>query len=106
MSAKIRALEVNATWILEPLPPSKKPIGCKWIFKTKLETDGSVETYKSWLVAKVYIQVEGLDYHETFVPVAKMTTVRCLLTATKIGSSINLMSIMLFCTVILMKRST
>ncbi|XP_042968951.1 uncharacterized mitochondrial protein AtMg00820-like [Carya illinoinensis] len=79
MSAELRALEENSTWTLESLPPGKTPIGCKWVFKTKLKVDGSIERYKARLVAKDYTQVEGLDYHETFAPVAKMTTVRCLL---------------------------
>ncbi|XP_058075536.1 uncharacterized mitochondrial protein AtMg00810-like [Magnolia sinica] len=79
MSTELRALEDNSTWTLEPLPLGKKPIEYKWVFKTKLKADGSIERYKAWLVAKGYTQVEGLDYHETFAPVAKMTMVHCLL---------------------------
>ncbi|KAF5481191.1 hypothetical protein F2P56_001861 [Juglans regia] len=79
MTVELRALEANSTWTLESLPPGKKPIRCKWIFKTKFKADGSIERYKARLVANGYTQVEGLDYHETFAPVAKMTTVRCLL---------------------------
>ena len=79
MRDEVTALEANHTWTLQPLPPGKKPIGCKWVYKVKLNPDGSVERYKARLVAKGYTQVEGLDYTETFAPVAKLVTVRLLL---------------------------
>jgi hypothetical protein len=79
MRAEIDALEANNTWVLTDLPPNKHAIGCKWVYKVKLKADGSLERYKVRLVAKGYTQSEGLDYHETFSPVAKLTTVRCLL---------------------------
>lgn len=64
MEQELYALEENGTWSLQPLPPGKKPIGCKWVYKIKFNPDGSVERYKARLVAKGYSQIEGLDYHK------------------------------------------
>jgi hypothetical protein len=79
MTAEITALEANQTWSLTPLPPGKTPIGCKWVYKVKLRSDGTLERYKARLVAKGYNQQEGFDYFKTFSPVAKFVTVKCLL---------------------------
>jgi hypothetical protein len=78
MRAEIDALEANHTWKLVDLPPGKHAFGCKWVYKVKLKADGTLERYKARLVAKGYTQSEGLDFYENFSPVAKLTTVRCL----------------------------
>ncbi|CAM8877096.1 unnamed protein product [Rhodiola kirilowii] len=79
MDAEITALQDNNTWSITDLPQGKNAVGCKWVFKIKRKSDGTVERYKARLVAKGYTQLEGLDYHETFAPVVKMNTVRTLL---------------------------
>lgn len=79
MNRELAALEENQTWKITVLPQNKKAIGCKWVFKTKFNPDGIVERYKARLVVLGYKQVYGIDYLDTFAPVAKLTTVRTLL---------------------------
>lgn len=79
MQKELKALEANRTWIIVDKPPDVVPIGCKWVYKVKRKADGTLERYKARLVAKGYTQTEGVDYFDTFSPVAKMTTVRLLL---------------------------
>ncbi len=72
-------LVVNNTWSLVPLPKSRKPISCKWVFKIKHGVDGEVEHYKARLVARDFTQTFGVDYNETFAPVAKFVSIRYIL---------------------------
>lgn len=71
MQLEIVALEDNKTWSVVDLPPGKTPIGCRWVYKVKYKASGEVERFKARLVAKGYSQKEGLDYGETFSPVAR-----------------------------------
>ncbi|KAL0418744.1 UNVERIFIED_CONTAM: Retrovirus-related Pol polyprotein from transposon RE1 [Sesamum radiatum] len=79
MNSELAALEHNNTWIVTPLPEGKKAIGCKWVYKLKLNADGIVDRHKARLVAKGYNQIEGVDYVDYFSPVAKTVTVRVFL---------------------------
>jgi len=79
MHEEYDSLVVNNTWSLVPLPTGRKPISCKWVFKIKHGVHGEVECYKAKLVARGFTQTFGVDYNETFAPVAKFVSIRCIL---------------------------
>ncbi|PKU71322.1 Retrovirus-related Pol polyprotein from transposon TNT 1-94 [Dendrobium catenatum] len=80
MTEEFQALKAQNTWSLVPKPSNKSVLGSKWTFKTKLLPNGQVDRYKARLVALGYNQQFGINYTETFSPVAKMPTIRLLLT--------------------------
>ena len=79
MKFEIGSMYENKVWTLTDLPDDQRAIENKWIFKKKTDADGNVTIYKARLVAKGYRQVQGVDYDETFSPVAKLKSVRIML---------------------------
>ena len=73
------ALSENATWFLVTRPPGKTIVGCRWVYTMKYLPDGSIKHLKTRLVAKGYTQTYSVDYAETFSPVAKISSVRILI---------------------------
>ena len=79
MNEEYKSMQDNKVWELVPLPEGAKPIGCKWIFKTKRDSNGNVERYKARLVAKGFTQKEGIDFKETFSPVSSKDSFRTIM---------------------------
>ncbi|KAK8656739.1 hypothetical protein V6N13_098677 [Hibiscus sabdariffa] len=79
MRSEMDSMSDNQVWTLVEPPEGIKPIGCKWVFKKKTDMDGNVQTYKGRLVANDYRQIHGIDYDETFSPVAMFKSILILL---------------------------
>jgi hypothetical protein len=79
MDEELDQIEKNDTWELVPRPNNKNVIDTKWVFRNKLNEDGQVTRNKARLVCKGYAQIEGIDFEETFSPVARMEAIHLLL---------------------------
>nr|GFB24461.1 retrotransposon protein, putative, Ty1-copia subclass [Tanacetum cinerariifolium] len=76
---QMQSMKDNEVWVLVELPPNGKTVGNKWLFKKKTDMDGNVHIYKARLVAKGFTQTSGIDYEETFSPVADIRAIRILI---------------------------
>ena len=79
MKSELDSMYSNHVWDLVKAPNDIEPVGCKWVYKRKRGIDGKVEPFKVRLVAKGYIQKEGIDYEETLSSVAMLKSIRILL---------------------------
>lgn len=79
MQVEMDAIEKNKTWVLTDLPPGRKAISLKWVYKLKKNTEGEIVKYKARLVARGFVQKKGVDFEEVFAPVTRLETVRLLL---------------------------
>ncbi len=79
MNEEIEQLIINNTWSLVELPPDRKAVSNKWVFKTKLNSDGTIERFKARLCAKGFTQVQFIDFNDTYAPVMKYKSLRIIL---------------------------
>jgi hypothetical protein len=79
MIRKYQSIIKNDVWEIVPRPKSKDVVSSKWVYKIKHATDGSIEKYKARFVACGFSQKKGIDYEETFAPVARYTSIRTII---------------------------
>ena len=79
MKDEMTSMASNGVWDLVKLPNRAKTIGCKWVYKIKKDSLGNIKRYKARIVAKGFIENEGIDYKETFSPVSKKDSLRIIL---------------------------
>jgi hypothetical protein len=83
---ELETLKKNSTWKLEEAPPEANVIGSKWVFKVKKDAMGNIAHYKAQLVAQGFSQIGGINYDDTYTPVAKMASSRAIIAmANKLG---------------------
>jgi hypothetical protein len=80
MEDEMRSMSTNRVWDLEEILKGAKIVGYKWVYKTKCDSKGNIERFKTWLVAKGFTQREDIDYTETFSPVSCKNSLRIIMT--------------------------
>jgi hypothetical protein len=79
MEDEMRSMSINKVWDLEEILKGAKIVCCKWVYKTKCDSNGNIERFKAWLMAKGFTQKEGIDYTETFSPVSCKDSLRIIM---------------------------
>ena len=76
MEDEMKSMSINDVWDLVEIPEGVKPVGCRWVYKTKHDSKGKIERFKARLVVKGFTQREGVDFNDTFSPVSKKDSLR------------------------------
>lgn len=82
MEEEMASLMENSTWTLVELPEGRKSISNRWVYRIKRKADGHIDRYKARLVIRGFYQRKGVDYNETFSPVARFDKIRAILSIT------------------------
>jgi len=107
MQQEMDAIQQNRTWELADLPRGHRAITLKWMFKLKRDEAGAIVKHKARLVARGFVQQEGVDFDDTFAPVAQMESVRLLLAlAAQEGWRVHHMDVKLASLTATWRRST